>query len=116
MTPEFSRTLLIDAAIVAVVVVLAFVLAPGVAMVGILALVVLILGGISFLFGEVRARRRRRRLGRRFAVASGQSPYGSPRAAARPGSGRAADRSPEGPAVRRVPASRRSQARREPPR
>jgi hypothetical protein len=114
MSSEFTRTLLIDAAIVAVVVVLAFVLAPGVAMVGIVALVVLILGGISFLFSEVRTRRRRKRLGQRFPILSGQSPYGSSRAAARPGAGRAAASPPEGPAVRRVPASRRTQAQRKP--
>lgn len=115
MTPDLTRTLLIDAAIVAVVVVLAFVLAPGVAMVGIVALVVLILGGISFLFSKLRARRRHKRLGaRRLAMASGRSSYGSSRAAARPGPGRAAASPPEGPAVRRVPASRRSQAQRKP--
>jgi hypothetical protein len=115
MTPDIRRTLVIDAAIVAVVVALAFVLAPGVAMVGIVALVVLILGGISFAFSELRARRRRRRVGaRRLAAASGRSPYGSSRDAGLPGPGRVAASPPEGPAVRRVPASRRTQAQRKP--
>jgi hypothetical protein len=115
MTPDLRRTLLIDAAIVAVVVALAFVLAPGVALVGIIAVVVLILGGISFAFSEVRARRRRRRLGaRRLAVASGRSSYGPPRVAGRPSTGRASAEPPEAPAVRRVPASRRTQAQRKP--
>jgi hypothetical protein len=117
MTPDIRRTLVIDAAIVAVVVVLAFVLFPGVAMIGIVALVVLILGGISFAFSELRARRRRRRRrvgARRLAVASGRSPYGSPRDAGLPGPGRAAGPPPEKPAVRRVPASRRTQAQRKP--
>ena len=115
MTPDIRRTLVIDAAIVAAVVVLAFVLFPGVAMVGIVALVVLILGGISFLFSELRARRRRKRVGaRRLAVGSNRSSYGSSRDAGLPGPGRAAASPPEGPAVRRVPASRRTQARRKP--
>jgi hypothetical protein len=115
MTPDIRRTLVIDAAIVAVVVVLAFVLFPGVAMVGIVALVVLILGGISFAYSELRARRRRRRVGaRRLAVASGRSSYGSSRDAGLPGPDRRAAPRPEAPAVRRVPASRRTQAQRKP--
>jgi hypothetical protein len=115
MTPELRRTLLVDAVIVAVLVVLAFVLAPGVALVGIAALLVLILGAISFIFSEVRARRRHRRLAaRRRAIATRQSGYGPPRAAGRPGPGRAGARAPNGPTVRRVPSARRAQARRKP--
>jgi hypothetical protein len=115
MTPQLRRTLLVDAAIVAVLVVLAFVLAPGVAIVGIAALLVLILGGISFIFGEVRARRRRRRRSaRRQTVRAGQSSYGVRRAPGRPGAGRAGAGASEGPTVRRVPANRRAQARRKP--
>jgi uncharacterized membrane protein len=62
MRADLKRTLLIDAAIVAVLVVLALVLAPGLAIVGMGALLILILGGISFVFSEVRARRRVKQL------------------------------------------------------
>ncbi|MBV9338094.1 MAG: hypothetical protein JO243_19580 [Solirubrobacterales bacterium] len=114
MTSDVTRTLLIDAAIVAALVVLAFVLAPGMAVIGIAALIVLILGAISFLIGNLRTRRRlRRREARRQAVAS-QSPYSSVRGAGPPGSNPHAPGRPEGPAVRRVPASRRTQTRRKP--
>lgn len=118
MSADPRRTLLIDAVIVAILVVLAFVLAPGVAIVGIAAVLVLILGAISFIFSEVRARRRRRRLiAHRQARAAGQAAYGPARSAAgRPPPDRAEVRSSEGPAVRRVPSSRRTQARRRPPR
>lgn len=116
MTPDLTRTLLIDAAIVALLVVLAFVLAPGMAVIGIAALIVLILVGISFLVGNVRSRRKRkRRQARRQAVAA-QSRYSSVRAAGPPGPGSRAAGPPEGPTVRRVPASRRTQTPRRPPR
>jgi hypothetical protein len=88
-----------------------------VAMVGIAALVVLILGGISFLFSAVRARRRRnRRAARRVALAGRQSGYGPARVAAgRPDSGRLPEVGlRDEPAVRRVPASRRVQRQRKP--
>ena len=116
MTSDLRRTLLIDAAIVAILVVLAFVLAPGVALVGIAAVVVLILGVISFIFSEVRARRRRRRrTARRQALAGGPAGYGEARSVvSRPGPARTGAQ--EGPTVRRVPSSRRTQARRRPPR
>jgi|GraSoiStandDraft_5_1057265.scaffolds.fasta_scaffold171854_2 hypothetical protein len=116
MSSDVTRTLVIDAAIVAVLVVLAFVLAPGVAMVGIAALVVLILGGISFLFSAVRARRRRNRLAaRRVALAGRQPGYGPGRGAARrPDRGLPEVGPREEPAVRRVPASRRAQGPRKP--
>ena len=61
MRGDLKRTLLIDAAIVAVLVVLALVLAPGLAIVGMVALLILILGAISFVFSEVRVRRRGKR-------------------------------------------------------
>jgi hypothetical protein len=114
MTSDISRTLLIDAAIVAVLVVLAFVLAPGVAVIGIAALIVLILGGITFLVGNLRSRRRRRRREARRQAVAAQSRYGSVRAAGPLGPGSRAVEPPEGPAVRRVPASRRTQTRRRP--
>ena len=114
MTSDLTRTLLIDAAIVAALVVLAFVLAPGMAVIGVAALIVLVLGAISFLVGNLRSRRRRRRREARRKAVAAQSRYGSVRAAGPPGSvSRAAGRS-EGPAVRRVPASRRTQTRRRP--
>jgi len=110
MSPDVRRTLIIDSVIVAVLVLFAFLLAPGVAMVGIAALVVLILGGISFLFSGVRARRRRSRLGaRRVHLADRPSGYDSARVAAgRPDAGLPAVGPHEEPAVRRVPASRRT--------
>ena len=111
MTSDLTRTLLIDAAIVAALVVLAFVLAPGIAVIGIAALIVLVLGGISFLVGNLRSRRRRRRREARRQAVAAQYPYGSVPAAGPPGSDTRAGGRPEGPAVRRVPASRRSQTR-----
>lgn len=72
MRSDLKRTLLIDAAIVAALVVLALVLAPGVAIVGIVALLILILGAVSFLFGEFRARRRRKRQRTQRAALSGR--------------------------------------------
>jgi hypothetical protein len=114
MTSDLTRTLLVDAAIVAVLVVLGFVLAPGMAVIGISALIVLVLGGISFLVGNLRSRRRsRRREARRRAVAA-QSRYGSLSAPGPRGSSPGATEGAEGPAVRRVPASRRTQTRRGP--
>jgi hypothetical protein len=116
MSYDVRRTLLIDAAIVAVLVVLGFLLSPGVAMVGIAALAVLILGGISFLFSAVRARRRRnRRAARRVALARRRSGYGPARVVAgRPDPGLPELGPPDEPAVRRVPASRRAQGPRKP--
>jgi hypothetical protein len=114
MTSDLTRTLLIDAAIVAVLVVLGFVLAPGMAVIGISALIVLVLGGISFLIGNLRSRRRRRRREARRQAVVAETRYGSPSAAGPRGSGSGATERPEGPAVRRVPASRRAQTRRRP--
>jgi hypothetical protein len=116
MSSDVTRTLVIDAAIVAVLVVLAFVLAPGVAMVGIVALVVLILGGISFLVSALGTRRRRNRLAaRRVALAGRQSGYDPARVAAGRPNRRLPEVAPrEEPAVRRVPASRRAQRPRRP--
>ena len=110
MTPDFRRTLVIYAVIVAILVVLAFGLVPGMELVGMGVVLVLILGGISFLFSEVRERRRRRKLAARWqALAGGQAAYGRPRSAAGwPDSRRTRAGAPEGPAVRRVPASRRA--------
>jgi hypothetical protein len=112
MTSDMTRTLLIDAAIVAALVVLAFVLAPGMAVIGISALIVLILGGISFLVGNLRSRRRRRRREARRQAVAAESRFASVRSAGAPGSGSSTAERPEGPAVRRVPASRRTQTRR----
>ncbi|MBV8735500.1 MAG: hypothetical protein JO120_12005, partial [Solirubrobacterales bacterium] len=47
MSPEIRRTLMVDAAIVAVLVALALILAPGLAIVGLLALLVLVICAIS---------------------------------------------------------------------
>jgi hypothetical protein len=114
MTSDLTRTLLIDAAIVAALVVLAFVLAPGMAVIGIAALIVLVLGGISFLVGSLRSRRRRRRREARREAVAAQSRYGSVGAAGPFGSGSSAVGRSEEPTVRRVPASRRTQTRRKP--
>lgn len=114
MTSDLTRTLLIDAAIVAALVVLAFVLAPGMAVIGIAALIVLVLVGISFLVGNLRSRRRRRRRDARRQAVAAQSRYASVRAAGPPGSDPRAAGHPDGPAVRRVPASRRIQTPRRP--
>ncbi|MBV8940400.1 MAG: hypothetical protein JO321_06225 [Solirubrobacterales bacterium] len=61
MSPEIRRTLMVDAAIVAVLVALALILAPGLAVVGLLALLVLVVCTISFAASVVSSRRRRRR-------------------------------------------------------
>lgn len=116
MSPDIRRTLLIDAVIAAILVALAFILAPGVAIVGIAAVLVLILAAISFAFSGVRARRRSRpRTARPQALAGRSSAYGSSReAAGRPGSVRRETEELKGPAVKRVPASRRPPARRKP--
>ncbi len=114
MTSDPTRTLLIDAAIVAALVVLAFVLAPGMAVIGIAAVIVLVLGGISFLVGNLRSRRRRRRREARRQAVAAQSRYGSVGAAGPLGPDSEAVGRPEGPAVRRVPASRRTQTGRRP--
>jgi hypothetical protein len=58
VSPDLKRTLVVDAAIVALLVALALILAPGLAIVGAVALLVLFAGVISFIFSEVRARRR----------------------------------------------------------
>jgi hypothetical protein len=104
MRADLKRTLLVDVAIVAVLVALAFVLAPGMAVIGLLALLVLLLGALSFATSGLLNRRRRRRLAaRRRGFASEQPSYPPRRTAA----GRV-----EPSAVRRVPANRRTQPRR----
>jgi Flp pilus assembly protein TadB len=58
------NTLLADAAIAAGIAILVIVIAPGLAVVGLLALLVLIVCGISFAFDLRRGRRREARLRR----------------------------------------------------
>lgn len=106
MNPEMRRTLLVDALVVAVLVALALILAPGLAIVGLLALLVLVICAISFATSMVRARRKRRRDdARRRPLASDRSAYLAPHTAA----GKV-----DQPSVRRVPSSRRPPPRQKP--
>ena len=120
MTSELRRTLLVDAVIVAVLVALALILAPGYAIIGLFALLILILGAISFLIGRLRAWRRRRRVDelRRAVRSGGTLAYGTPRTAAgeRTSFRSGGSPGPQAPPVRRVPPSQRARSRRRPPR